>query len=88
MSISQHHTRGGHIERQAHNGGKQQHSGKGGEFKRAERVQADHQNDQTNDNVQRKKDVEQEGADGHHHEQDQGKQGDGQDKRFCQPDGP
>ncbi len=78
MAFEQHDARGGHVERQAHQRGQQQHGRKSREVQRPEHVGRDHHHHQRHGDVDGEQDVEQPGRQRQHHH---GKDGDHQQRR-------
>ncbi|MCY1551135.1 hypothetical protein D9M68_874450 [compost metagenome] len=61
LAVEQHHAGGGHVQRQAQQGGHQQDGGEHGEVERPQGVDADQQHDDGQGDVEGEEDVQQEG---------------------------
>ena len=68
VAFQQHHACGGHVQRQAHQGGQQQHRREGREVQGAQHVGCDHHHHQRNGDVEREEGIQQPRRDGQHHQ--------------------
>ena len=72
VAFEQHHTGRGHVQRQAHEGGQQQHRGEGCKIQRPQHVGRHHHHHQRHGNIERKKRIQHPRRDGQHHERQDG----------------
>jgi hypothetical protein len=72
VAFHQHHAGGGHVQRQAHQRGQQQHRGEGRKVQRLDHVGRHHHHHQRHGDVEREEGVQQPGRNGQHHQRQNG----------------
>ena len=72
VAFEQHHAGGGHVERQAHQRGEQQHRREGGKVQWPHHVRSHHHDHQGDGDIECEKGIEQPGRDGQHHQRQNG----------------